>query len=103
MDDAVAGGSSSEFLLAEPQDQSDARQQEKEDVFKAYPILQGVVERLKERIVFYKSVDSIPQTTVTDTEVFMHTVAANQLIVQNLQNELNYLESLIKEHLQPQL
>lgn len=101
--DPIAGGSSSEFLLKEPDDQVKARIEERDNVFQAYPILQQVVERLKKRIAFYDSVQSIPPDTRKDPALFMHTVDGNDIARQNLQDELNWIESLIKEHLQPNI
>lgn len=103
MDDAITGGSSSEFLLKEPADQAQERTEERDNVFKAYPILEGVIDRLKQRINFYKSTDSIDTSVLTDPEMFMHTVAGNKLAAENLQIELTYLEELIKTHLMPNI
>lgn len=103
MDDAVAGGSSSEFLMGEPSDQIKARTEERDDVFKAYPVIQPRIEQLKQRIDHYRSLDAIPELVLTNTEVFMHVVAGNKERVAALREELSALESLVQEHLHPQL
>lgn len=103
MDDAIAGGSSSEFLMGEPADQILERQQEKENVFKAYPVLVGLLDYLRSRIAFYKSVDAIDPSLLTDPDLFMHTVAGNKLAADALESELHILEGKIDEHLHPQL
>jgi hypothetical protein len=101
MDDPITTGSSSEFLLAEPEDQKQARIDERDNVFQAYPVLEGVIARLTERIKFYESIDSITDTS--DPATFMHQVEANRLTKINLTSELIYLEELIKAHLQPNI
>lgn len=101
--DPIAGGSSSEFLMSEPADQIKDRIEERDNVFSAYPVIADVMTRLSDRIAFYKSLDSIDQSVLADTETFMHTVAANKLTAENLQSEWNELDTLVKEHLQPQL
>lgn len=101
--DPVADGGSSEFLLREPEDQAQARVEERDNVFQTYPILQELVERFKKRIAFYDSVQSIPPDTRKDPALFMHTVDGNDIARRNLQDELNWVEALIKEHLQPNI
>lgn len=101
-DDVIAGGSSSEFLLAEPKDQAEARLEERDNVLQAYPVIQARIDQLKQRIDHYRSIDAIPELVLTAPDVFIHVVAGNKERVAALREELAVFESLIKEHLTPQ-
>lgn len=91
------------YQLTEPEDQVKARNEEKSDVFQAYPVIKDVIARLDERIAFYASVDSIPEEATTDPAAFMHIVAANRIVRDNLVSEKTELERLIQAYVAPEL
>jgi len=82
-----------------PKDQEDALERERQQVLDDHPVIQEVIESLRERIEFYKSIDAIPTEITVHPDEFMHVVAANKLTVSNLETEAVRLEELITQHL----
>lgn len=85
-------------LPFEPASRQRARDKEKAEVLQALPKLKEIVERLSDRIDFYKSVDSIPAEIMASPDEFMHVVAANKVVVQILDTERSLLEGLIDDY-----
>ena len=79
----------------EPIDQAIERKQEKAKSLEKENILQDLLERWQEKIKFYESVRAIPEEVKLDPETFMRAVSANAVIVEVLEAELQYIESLI--------
>lgn len=86
------------FSPTEPKDQREAREAEENELFSALPLIKAMIGRLEERITFYGSVESVPDDVLVHPEEFMHVVAANKLVKQNLESEKDFLEDLVQEH-----
>jgi hypothetical protein len=56
------------------------------------------VTRLQDKIAFYESVKSIPEEVKLDPVKFMYVVAGNAVIVEVLEAEKEYIESLLSSH-----
>lgn len=81
--------------IFEPKARQHERDKERAEVIQALPKLREIIQRLDERIKFYKSVDSIPGEVMAEPDVFMHVVAANKVAVEILETEKSLLEGLI--------
>src|SRR5258707_15862373 len=86
------------FGLNVPADQTRSEETEKSDVVREMPIAESILENLDKRIAFYKSIDSIAEGVLTIPDEFMHAVAANKIVVANLQKERDDLEVLIRQY-----
>lgn len=63
----------------------------------AEPVINDLIERFKERISYYKSVDSVDSSVLTVPDEFMHVIAANKIVAESLAAELDHLEGLLKQ------
>lgn len=85
------------FLPSEDQALASERQQEKGEVRDALPVIKDIIERFNDRIAFYSSVDSIPETQQIDPAQFMIAHKTNQAMTGVLRAEKEYLESLLED------
>jgi len=83
----------------EPADQRIARKKEKAQTLQALPILEELVQHLKEKVAFYGSIDAMPDDVKTDPKQFLIVHNANELTRDNLRAELEYIEGLVQEAL----
>lgn len=81
-----------------PEEQVDEENQEKLAVINQYSIIVEVLERLKEDVGFYESVDAIPDEVTLNKDEFMHTVAGNKKAIASLRREIQILEDLVEKH-----
>lgn len=86
------------FFLQQPEQQKISQTKEKAQTLEALPILQDVIKRLKQRVDFYASVDSIPDETKLDPNKFLIAYNVNQLMRDNLRSELEWITNLVEEH-----
>lgn len=87
------------FPLSEPQDQKDEKEAEQNDVLSLIPTLKNFVERMEEKIAFYKSVDAVDEEQLLNPDEFMHVIAANKLVAQCLTAEMEYFKGLMDEYI----
>jgi hypothetical protein len=99
MDSDLGNSETSYFNLDEPVEQKKERKDEKAKVQGGRALLEEMIERWEEKVMFYDSVDSIPSEVRGDAQKFMLTVNVNALTKQNLLGELNYLEALRDQYL----
>lgn len=97
MDDNMYPNDGQYFTMTTPEDQAQEENKAKAEVVNATPQLLRVIAHLEERIVFYNSFASIDESILTRPDVFMHVVAANKIVVANLEAEKEALELLISE------
>jgi len=81
--------------FAEPPAQKKARAQEKGEALAAQPTIEKMIRHFDRRIKFYDSVDSISPEDRNDPATFMHRFDANSLTKQNLEDEKEWLISLL--------
>jgi hypothetical protein len=86
------------FRPTQPIQQQIEAQKEEAQTIAALPVLKELVERWRDRVEFFGSLDSVPDEVLADTELFMHTVAGNKVAKLNLQAELDFIEELIEQH-----
>lgn len=86
-------------IRREPIAQQKERIKEQTAVINEYPIISQAIERFKERVAHFSSIDAISETS---NEIkFMHQVEANKLAKLHFEQEINYLESLVDEYVKP--
>lgn len=90
--------STQHIAFSEPKGQRDEREKEKEAVLASLPVISDVVERLKKRIAFYDSVDSVPKEILSDPNEFMHRVAINKGMKEEIKKELEGLEQMLTDY-----
>jgi hypothetical protein len=88
------------FTLSTPQDQVDEQTKQDKQAEKVAPLLKESIDRLKERIDFYKTIDAIDEDVLLEPELFMHVIAANKIVVQILSAERRILQNLYVEHIE---
>lgn len=76
---------------------SKAEEQEESAVREARDVLVQIVNRLDERIAFYKSIDSIDDEITANPELLTHTITANKLTAANLTQERETIQALIDQ------
>ncbi len=79
----------------EPLEQTIDRKKERAKSLEDLKILQQVIKRFNEQIIFLNSVDSMPDEVKTDPTKFMNIHNAHDLSIQFLRSELDYFESLL--------
>lgn len=97
-EDNLAPNDGTWFGIGEPTEQIIARKKERALTLEALPVLKDLVKRLKARIEFYNSMDSIDDDIKLDVKKFMVVYNANKLTRDNLQVELARIEGLIEDH-----
>src|ERR1017187_8749257 len=81
----------------EPEEQTDEAKLEVAKAQSAGPILRDIIERFRQKIDFYNSVDSIPAEVKTNPQQFLIIHNANELTRDNLIAEVEWLEGLLEE------
>lgn len=81
------------IVRREPETQQDERQTGLKLIEKQLPLIEQQIAHLEERVAFYSSVDSIPIDVTANPEVHQRIVLANQMTRENLNSELEYLQS----------
>lgn len=76
---------------------SKSEEQEENAIREARDVLIQIVERLDERIAFYKSVDAISDEITSNPELLTHTITANKLTAANLQQEREVIQAMIDQ------
>lgn len=84
-------------IPAEPLEQKEERAAERGKALAALPMLEGIIDRFQEKIAFYDSVSSIPAEVKTDPTKFLIMHNANELTMNNLIAELDWLEGLVDD------
>lgn len=79
-------------------EQTQDKEREQQEVIGSIPVLNEIVKRFDDRIEFFGSVRAYPDDVKTDPAKFMHTVAANDILVANLESERDYIKGLIDEY-----
>ena len=74
---------------------SKTEEREEAAIKDAQGVLQQIIDRLNERIDFYKSVEAIDDDVTANPELLAQTVIANKLVVANLTQERNTIQGLI--------
>lgn len=85
------------FLPTEPAEQKADRKREKAEAAQSSKVLNELIARYDQRILFYKSVDSIPKEVRADAEKFMVLVNANALVADILSDEREHLMGLLEK------
>jgi hypothetical protein len=86
---------SAAFLLKEPPEQAREKKKEKAETLQSLSVLREVVARLDERIAFYTSIDSIPDSIKTDPEKFLIMHNSREMTRDSLREERDYIVQLI--------
>jgi hypothetical protein len=86
------------FAPTEPVDQVNDRNAEKAKLMEALPLVQDIIDRFKEKIAFFGSVDSIPEAVKTKPKQFLIVHNANELTRDNLRAEMEWLEGLLEDY-----
>ena len=95
-DDDVTNGSY--FVPQEPKDQVIARKKEQAMALESIELLKDIVERLDERIAFYRSTEAIPDNLKTRPEEFMHLYSTYDLTAKTLESERSFIQDIIDTH-----
>lgn len=95
MDDNLYPNNGEYFLPREPKDQVLDRKAEASKVKPAIKMSEDIIERWKERIAFYDTIDSISVDLRTDEAKFMRAWLLNREIKAILQSEMEWLEDLV--------
>jgi hypothetical protein len=95
-EDYLTGTDSSHFLR-QPKAQEDEIDELQKDVFDNRPLLNELLARMHDRIDFYNSNESIPDSVLKDPEVFMHTVHGNKIAARNAEQDFIWLKSILEE------
>lgn len=85
---------STERLISPPKEQQKKFQQDKNAFEKERPLINAVIEHLREEISFREKVDSITETK--NAEQFMREVEVNKQVCAILRNQLKVLETKVK-------
>lgn len=81
----------------EPIEQALSRKKEKAQAAEFSTVLQDLLSRWEDKIKFYESVRAIPEEVKLKPEEFMQAVTLNAVIVEILEAEKEYIESIIIE------
>lgn len=81
-----------------PDDRKEAEDAEQTRVFQSLPVLDDLIGHTKERITFYKTIDSIPSTDKTTPTEMLHMINARKLTAEYLEDELNLLETFKRQY-----
>ncbi len=82
------------FYADTPIEQKIEEQKTKSKVKAGLAILEDIITRLESRIIFYDTLDSIPDEVIADPDEFRVTVAANKLTKRSLEQELAWFTTL---------
>ena len=92
--DELGNTESSYFLIEEPADQKQERQDEKAKVKQGIKMLEEIIARFQERITFYDTLESIDVDIETQPEEHLRAVIAGKQTKANLMQEKDWLENL---------
>ena len=81
-----------------PDDRQKAEDEEQTRVFASLPVLDDLIEHTKERVAFYRTIDSIPSDDKTTPTELLRLVTARKLTVEYLEDELNLLENFRRQY-----
>lgn len=97
MDDNLYPLDGSAFnMRVESDKQLEDKEREISETLSAIPLLKEIVDHLIEKIDFYNSINSVPDSILTSPDEFMHLIAANKQTVNNLEVEKEYILSRVE-------
>jgi hypothetical protein len=82
----------------ESADQKLEKRTEKGQAVEGLKLVEAMIERIDERIEFYKSIDSIADEATLSSDKFMHIVRAHKILVELLSQERDYLAVLLDQY-----
>lgn len=82
------------FVPTEPEAQVRERAIERSKATAALPLIQDLIARWQEKVDYYDRIDSIPATIEDDVELFRTIHAANRVIKEGYQQEVDNLKQL---------
>lgn len=86
------------FQPSEPPEREISRKKEQTEVISAMPAIKAEVERLKKRIAYRDSVDSIEVLIEDDPALHQKTFLVNKAVKAELEEELRLLEDKVSEY-----
>lgn len=84
--------------MAVPQEQKQDSEKEKIEVVNELPVIQTAINFLQERIDFYATPFAYTDDAFTNPDVFMYTMAGYKIAIENLTQDKEALELLLKEY-----
>jgi len=81
-----------------PAEQADELEKEQSEVFNSLPIIQGLIERLDERIAFRDSIKAISVDIQENPELHQKACAVNEMLADALKEEKSILEAYVREY-----
>ena len=88
----------SPMAFKEPVEQVVERNQDKADSLKAMPVIKAELARLKERVVFRDSIQSIDVDVSDDPLLHQKMMIVNGLVKEELQKEVVKLEEIVEQY-----
>jgi hypothetical protein len=97
--DDMGNSETSYFIPKEPKEQVVERNAEKAKVLGGRELLIDLIDRFTERIEFYNSINSVPESRRKDDYTFRFTLDSHANTKANLEAELNYLTGLRDQYI----